>query len=522
MHLKLGEYLVEAGLVFEDDVARALAEQSGLRYVVIDPRGVDRALSEVMPEVVAMRLGAVPLHRNHERVVVAVADPTDVFASDEVQMLIDRRAELVVAERSAVEAAIRALYAPKAAWAEAGADVDPGADAEGKGATETRASQAIDADTAENAPAVDAVNSILRRALEAGASDVHWIPRRDDLLVRIRVDGVMRDLDVLPIALRAAVVARLKVMAQLNIAERRLPQDGRVAITLDDVPIDLRMAVLPSTHGEEVVLRIAYVGRSFRRLEDVELAEPARSVFTQALHQPGGAIIVAAPTGSGKTTTLYAALAELNDGRRTIISIEDPVEADVEGVIQIEVNAKIGLTFAAGLRTILRADPDVIFVGEIRDRETAEIALEAAMTGHLVLSTVHAETAAAGIVRLRQLGVEAVTIGSTVRCMVSQRLLRRPCPHCTGERLPARRSAKPNVPGCRKCAHTGYAGRVAAFQALRITDSLAHVLEAPAREIEHVALADGMQTMRQAAQSLVQLGLTTEDELLRVCGDREA
>ncbi len=292
---------------------------------------------------------------------------------------------------------------------------------------------------AESAPAVEEVNRLLRAAIELGASDIHFVPWKNDLHVRARVDGVMRDMSVVPRSLRASVIARIKVMGQLDIAERRLPQDGRVSISIAGVDMDLRVAILPSSIGEEAVLRIAYIGKQgLKTLEDLGLDGQTLSRLRHSLRHPAGAIIVAGPTGSGKTTTLYAALAELHDGTRTIVSIEDPVESRIEGVVQVEVNTRAGLTFARGLRSILRADPDVIMIGEIRDLETAEIALHAAMTGHIVLTTVHAQSSAAALVRLRDLGIGEASLGTSVRSVLSQRLLRRPCEHCAkGRRVSA-------------------------------------------------------------------------------------
>jgi type IV pilus assembly protein PilB len=520
---RLGEFLVSVGAVYEVDVAQALAEQYGLRYVNIDFRHLDSTTSDLIPVAMAKRLVMLPLRGDAETVIVAVADPTDVFSMDELQMLIQRPIELVVSERSAIEDGIRKLYTAGTVWT----------DGEEYAQVEARLTPTIDAlDEDGSAPAIEAVNGMLRRAIGLRASDIHWVPRTDDLLVRVRIDGVMRDLDVVPVEFRAAIVARLKVMAQLDIAERRLPQDGRVSITFDGVAIDLRMAVLPSIHGEEVVLRIAYIGREgSSSLDDLKLDDDTRAVFKHALRQPGGAIVVVGPTGSGKTTTAYAALAELNDGSRTIISIEDPVEADVEGIVQIEINTRIGLTFASGLRSILRADPDVIFVGEVRDAETAEIALQAAMTGHLVLTTVHAEGAAAGLVRLRELGVHPTTIGSAVRCVSSQRLVRKPCPRCVSTTpvqpdelasigLP-QTIALTQPDGCTHCGGTGYVGRIGAFEALAVTPAVREVLHGSAAEIEAAAVGDGMRTLHETAAELASTGLTTAEEVLRVCGEVE-
>jgi type IV pilus assembly protein PilB len=507
---RLGEFLVASGLVYEDAVAQALAEQFGLRYTNIDQRDLHPALANVLPVEVAKRLSVVPLSFSSDCVIIAVADPTDVYMVDELRMLVHAPLELVVAEKSVVGQAILTVYRERPEWLDRGEETT----------TVARRGTVIDQHDgegdAEAVPAVEAVNDIIRRAIKAGASDVHWVPRHDDLLVRARVDGVMRELEVVPLRLRAPVVARLKVMAQLDIAERRLPQDGRFAVTFDGVPLDLRVAVLPSTHGEEVVLRLAYVGQTgHASFEELGMASDVAAVIRHALRSPAGAVVIAAPTGSGKTTTLYAALAELNDGSRNIITIEDPVERDVPGAVQIEVNDRSGLTFERGLRTILRADPDVILVGEIRDTATAEIALQAAMTGHLVLTTVHAESAAAGIVRLRQLGVDPILLSSSIRCLVSQRLLRRLCVRCadvSGDEPQA-------VSGCQHCDHIGYAGRVPVYEALEMTDAVRQTVAGSAAQITAATAEQGRKSLRDAAVELVRRGVTTDEEVARVCGE---
>jgi type IV pilus assembly protein PilB len=521
---RLGEFLVEQNLLYEEDIAQALAEQFGLRYVSIEPRALSRDLASLLPYAVAQRLTVVPLNQANG-ICVAVADPTDVLAADELRMALPPGpTELVVSERSVILAGIAQIYSEVALW---GGDEVVGADV-GVPPPETR----IDAvsEPESSAPAIELVNALLRRALTARASDLHFVPRRDDLLVRARVDGVMQDLDVVPLGMRPAVIARLKVMGSLDIAERRLPQDGRVSISLSDSEMDLRIAVLPTVWGEEAVLRLAYLGRDQpRTLADVGLDDASGEVLSAALHHPSGAILVAAPTGAGKTSTLYAALADLHDGTRSIVTIEDPVEASIDGIAQVEVNARVGVTFARGLRTILRADPDVILIGEIRDVETAEIALQAAITGHLVLSTLHAESATAALVRLRDLGIAEATIGSAVRCVVSQRLFRRPCARCgTAAVAPpevARRAGFGPTDelfrpvGCAACGHTGYTGRVAAFEVLPVTGAVRRAISSPA-DIERVAGEEGMATLYDNARALVVAGLTSVDELLRVCGSQ--
>ena len=327
------------------------------------------------------------------------------------------------------------------------------------------------------------------------------------------------------------MIARIKVMGQLDIAERRLPQDGRVSISIAGVDMDLRVAILPSSIGEEAVLRIAYIGKQgLKTLEDLGLDGQTLSRLRHSLRYPAGAIIVAGPTGSGKTTTLYAALAELHDGTRTIVSIEDPVESRIEGVVQVEVNTRAGLTFARGLRSILRADPDVIMIGEIRDLETAEIALHAAMTGHIVLTTVHAQSSAAALVRLRDLGIGEASLGTSVRSVLSQRLLRRPCQHCArGRRVSTEDLARIHLDtslelyrptGCRHCGSTGYVGRVGIHEILTIDDEVRAVMDGPASAIQVAALKGGKTTLlHEQAARLCEAGGTTVDEIVRVLGE---
>jgi len=520
---RLGTHLVRARALREDDISIALAEQFGLRYVAIDVAELDPELAQLVPEKSALRLGALPLSNVDDRVRLAIADPSDVLLIDELRIAMNGAFELVIADPSAIRAGIAKLYTPNLVAV-------PPDESDGDDATRATAQSSIDA--AESSPAVELVNRILRLAIELGASDIHFVPRKNDLHVRARVDGVMRDISVVPRSQRSAVIARLKVMGQLDIAERRLPQDGRVSISIAGVDMDLRVAILPAVIGEEAVLRISYIGRQgLLTFEDLGLDTQTRSVLRHSLRNPAGAIIIAGPTGSGKTTTLYAAIGELNNGSRTIVSIEDPVESLVDGMVQVEVNARAGLTFARGLRTILRADPDVIMIGEIRDLETAEIALHAAMTGHVVLTTVHAQSAAAGIVRLRELGLAEASIGSSVRTVLSQRLLRRPCPHCArGERLDdeevARVGLDGSVPlfrpaGCGDCDLTGYAGRIGIYEALTVDDGVRAVIGGTASAIEAAATGSGTTVLYEQARRLCETGATTVDEIVRVLGESD-
>jgi type IV pilus assembly protein PilB len=527
---RLGEYLVKHGLVYEDEIAQALADQFGLPYTTLDRGMIDRKAAQLIPEQVARRLNALALRLTDESLTVAVADPTNVLATDELKLLVKRELRLVVSEQTSIRNALDHAYGG-VDWLQAEPrHGDPvGIDAP------TQVSSIDHTDSSETAPAIEIVNSVLRSAIELNASDVHFIPRRDDLLVRVRVDGVMRDLETVSFEYRPAVTARLKVMGKLDIAERRLPQDGRASITFDHQQTDLRVAVLPSTWGEDVVVRIMYLESQtgIRELADLHLDSQADSVLTHALRQPNGTILLCGPTGSGKTASLYAALRMLNDGSRSIITIEDPVEATLANTVQVQVNEKAGLTFARGLRTILRSDPDVILIGEVRDVETAEIAMQAAMTGHLVLSCIHAQSAPAAVTRLRQMGLPHALLSSALSCIIAQRLVRKPCPTCAqGTAHTPEELVENGLPadaeiyrprGCSTCSYTGYIGRIAVFESLRLSDEIhAASSEGSTLHIAAAARRAGMRTLRENALALCLAGDTTLDEVNRVCGDAGA
>jgi type IV pilus assembly protein PilB len=385
-------------------------------------------------------------------------------------------------------------------------------------------------------PAVSQVNKTIQRALSLGASDIHFTPQPRGLVVRGRVDGVVRELATIPTSQQSAVTSRLKVMGRLDIAERRAPQDGRVAVKTGSQTVDLRMAVLPTKFGEKVTLRVLNQAAAPSSLSDLAMAPDLEDLVRKAIRQPYGAILTCGPTGSGKTTTLYAALQELNTPDRTIMTIEDPVEYVTAGIDQIEVNVRAGLTFARGLRTILRSDPDTILVGEIRDEETAQIAIRAAMTGHLVLSTLHTQTAAGALQRLADMGMESGLVAATVTCLIAQRLVRSICPDCretykpSSEELAALgRSGARGVElargeGCTACGGTGFRGRVGLFEVLPLTEEIRALASdhASTAEIQKAAVASGMRTLREDGIRLCLEGVTTAEEVRRVAGDWNA
>ena len=385
-----------------------------------------------------------------------------------------------------------------------------------------------------DAPAIKLTNQIIANAIAEGASDIHFEPQPQGMVVRARIDGVMRAVEDVPSSLVAAVTSRLKIMGELDIADRRNAQDGRISIRYDGHPVDLRIAVLPTTFGENVVLRILHRASGRLGISDLGLHPDAEAVLMRALKQPYGAILTVGPTGSGKTTTLYAALEFLNDDERSLATIEDPVENQIPGIAQVEVNVRAGLTFASGLRTMLRSDPDVVLIGEVRDEETARIAIQAAMTGHLVLTTLHTHNAAASIARLRDMGVDQSLIATSVNCIVAQRLARRLCVHCREAYYPtiaeqiadglngvlAEGEFLYRATGCAECADMGYTGRVALYEVMPISGKIRHLIEASTEEIFAAAVEAGMMTLREDGIRLARAGVTSLEEVHRVTGDR--
>jgi type IV pilus assembly protein PilB len=519
---RLGEILVEHGVATTSEVARVLAEQHALPFLELDDTEIEPEAAGLLPETLARRYNALPVQLLDDgSVLVAVADPTNVLFSDELRLALGLPVRAAVAAADAIEAAIGQLHHHVLVLGEVDVEDEPEA---GLGTVLD-----LDADT----PAVIFVNKAISRALDIGASDIHFTPQQRRLHVRARVDGVLRDLNSIGSSHAPAVTSRLKIMGGLDIAERRAPQDGRVSVRRGDDSVDVRVAVLPTQHGEKVTLRILNQADAPESLEALDMWPRSRQLIEHAIAQPYGAVVVVGPTGSGKTTTLYACLQQLNTPERALTTIEDPVEYRAHGIDQIEVNPRAGLTFATGLRTILRSDPDILLVGEIRDEETAKITFRAAMTGHLVLTTLHAQTAAAAMQRLLDIDVDHGIIATSVNCFVAQRLVRRVCQACAepyrpeGSELELVASAasgrrKPQLlraVGCTLCGKTGYRGRVGLFEVLPMTDEIAGLVGAPTREIEAAAVAAGMFTLRDDGVRLCLEGVTTLDEVRRVAGD---
>jgi type IV pilus assembly protein PilB len=520
---RLGEIVVARAWVPAASLAGLLAEQHGLDYLDLTTADVDPAAATLLPEKLARRYEALPIRfLTQDLVLVAVSDPTNVIASDHLRLALGLNLRVAVTSAPDLLAAIDRAHRPPEHHAGPSdfEGEEPVHDIRGVATT--------------TAPAITLVNSLIARAIDAGASDLHFEPQANQMIVRVRVDGVMRSLSTVPKEMQPAVTSRLKIMAELDIAERRAPQDGRMSIRVGGKPMDLRCAVLPTTYGEQLVLRIMNRPGGRLGLGELGMSPAAEQAFGRAIRQPYGAVLAVGPTGSGKTTTLYAALDVLNDEERVLMTIEDPVEYQTPGINQVEVNFKSGLTFARGLRTILRSDPDVLLVGEIRDEETARIAIQAAMTGHLVLTTLHTHNAASSIARLADMGVEPSLLATSINCIVAQRLARRLCVHCRisyqadaadlddiGLEPSGAETTLYAPTGCSSCGGTGFAGRVALYEVMTVQGRLRRLIESGStEEIFTEATAQGMATLRQDGFRLALAGISSLDEIRRVTGDR--
>ncbi|HVH52844.1 MAG TPA: ATPase, T2SS/T4P/T4SS family [Actinomycetota bacterium] len=521
----LGRTLIDLGYIKERDLVVALAEQVGLDFVDLSEYQIDPIAATLLPEQLARRYRALPIGESDGKLLVAMSDPANVFALDDIRSVTNRDVQPVVATASDVERAI-------AKFGGMGDQVE---------ALVSEASSKLESEDSfddveaavEDAPIVKLVQAIMTQAVADRASDVHIEPHERDVRVRFRVDGVLHEVMHSPKNIQNGLISRLKIMADLNIAERRVPQDGRMSIKVGKKVLDIRLATLPTVFGEKVVLRILDKSHGLLQLSDLGFQEEAFKKYQQAFRKPYGTILATGPTGSGKSTTLYATLNILNDIDRNIITVEDPVEYRLAGVNQMQVNPKAGLTFASALRSILRADPDVVLIGEIRDRETAMIAVEAALTGHLVLSTLHTNDAPAAITRLTEMEVETFLVASALDCVVAQRLARVLCERCKEAFSPEPRelleSGLPEwrVPevrelfrpvGCSACANTGYRGRMGLYEVMPVSEEIERltVERASSDQIRAVAIEQGMLTLRGDGLEKAIRGSTSLQEIARV------
>jgi type IV pilus assembly protein PilB len=515
-----GQLLCEEEVITADQLARATAQRFGLWHVDLSVYKTDLAALNLISSQAARRLNAAPIGFDDDgRLRVAIHDPSNVIALDDLKLMTGHEVQIVVASGDDIQGLIGRMSRLDEAVAEA---VEEG-EAELADVTEIR-------ESADDAPVIKLVNSIIAQAVEELASDIHFEPDGRDMRVRFRVDGVLRETTTIPRRMVAGVVSRVKIMADLDIAEKRVPQDGRVSLTVDGHAIDTRVVTMPRVDGEGIVLRILDKSAALIGLDQLGMSEQCAAAFEAGFRRAHGAVLATGPTGSGKSTTLYGALNAINDIERNIITIEDPVEYQLAGVNQLQMNLKAGLTFASGLKAMLRADPDVIMVGEIRDGETAKIAIESALTGHLVLSTLHTNDAPSAITRLTEMGIEPFLTASALCTVVAQRLVRRLCTHCKRQTTLSVSSLERagfsvafdldayEPVGCGRCGHSGYKGRTGLYEVMAITDEIRDLTieRAPAEEIRKIAVAQGMRPLRADGFEKVKNGITSIAEVARV------
>lgn len=520
---KLEEILVEDGVIDEKEILRMMEVHLGIKHVELEKVAIDQDTAKSIPEALANKYELIPIAMDGDKIVVAMYNPLNLFALDDVKFASGHEVEPVIASKEDIRKAIDKLYT-KQNTEKAAEDLS-----NEFGIPADQEQQEGLADEINNAPAVRLVNSIISQAVKSRASDIHIEPFENYIKIRFRIDGQLQEIMRTPKQTASAIVTRIKIMASLNIAERRLPQDGRIMLTVDDKDVDLRISILPTVFGEKVVMRLLSRSNFLVSKDKLGLAPDDIAKIDRIIGEPYGIILITGPTGSGKSTTLYTLLNELNTGDRNIITVEDPVEYMMEGINQVNVNTKIGLTFASGLRSILRQDPDIIMIGEIRDNETAEIAIRAAITGHLVLSTLHTNDAPSAITRLVDMDVEPFLVSSSLLASIAQRLVRRVCENCAyeyeaGEHEKAILGINPEQKlmlkkgkGCNVCNNTGYYSRIAIYEIMEMTREHRNALsrETNSDELRDISIKNGMKTLGDSCVELVLKGITTVDELVR-------
>ncbi|WP_373687906.1 GspE/PulE family protein [Clostridium estertheticum] len=521
---RLGELLIEDEALTEEDILEVLEQQLSIKRVRLDMQEIDQKVVQLIPEVISKKYNLVAFGIEDNKIKVAMSDPLNIFAIDDVKISSGFNVEIFIALTKDIKNAIDVYYASQSAMKAA----DDLSKAQGtKGDTEDNKAQL---DDIKSAPAVRLVDSIISDAIKLKASDIHIEPFESYIKIRYRIDGTLKEISKYNKDIFSAFITRIKILAELNIAEKRIPQDGRILTIVDNKKVDLRVSTLPTINGEKVVIRVLdrenfLVGKEKLGMNEDDLEKVAR-----ILKNPYGIILVTGPTGSGKSTTLYTLLSELNDNSKNIITVEDPVEYVVDGINQVNVNQKAGLTFASGLRSILRQDPDVVMIGEIRDNETAEIATRASITGHIVLSTIHTNDAPSAIVRLIDMDIQPYLVASAIAGIISQRLVKKICPMCS-EVFIASDFEKEilNIhsvedllihkgKGCGHCNNTGYSGRIGVYEIMEVTRTHREYImrNASVDEIRDISIEKGMKTLKTSCTDLVLKGMTTVEELVKI------
>lgn len=518
LKMRLGDVLITRHYITEQQLIEVLEFQLGIPHVQLYRQKIDTKIINIIPQRLAEQHQVLPLRTEGNKLILAMADPLDYYAIDELRMSTGFRIEPAIASKDELQRAIKRYYGLQETVEQIMQNL-------GSREEEVRPQQAE-----EDSPVVKTVNQIIMQAVQIGASDIHFDPQEDSLRIRYRVDGIMRTERTLPPHMQGVIMARIKVMANLNVAERRLPQDGRVEMDIEFRKVDIRISTLPTIHGEKIVMRIMDLSNSLTDVEKLGFSEHNLRLFMGGISKPHGMVFITGPTGSGKTTTLYSALAKLNSEDVNIITVEDPVEYQLQHINQVQVNPVTGLTFARGLRSILRQDPNIVMVGEIRDAETAEIAIRAAMTGHLVLSTLHSNSAVNSITRLIDMGVEPFLVSSSLTTIVAQRLVRKICPSCATETEPTAEERQlladhgivldklRRGKGCAECGRSGYRGRLAIHEVLAVDDRLRTMILQRRSDSEYLEYAKtaGLKLMVEDGLQKAASGLTTITEVFRV------
>ena len=526
----VGRIVIELGFVSEGSLVSILAEQLGLEYIDLNEAQIDPLAVAMVPEATARRHSCIPVRFDDmNRLVVAMADPANVVAVDDIRALTKRDVKAIVSTKADVLHAITRHYRIDRTAETLASEAAAEKEAEDKSLESVIASAG-----AEDAPIIKLVNLLITQAINDRASDIHIEPDEKSLRVRFRIDGVLHEVMSPPKSVQSGITSRLKIMAEINIAERRIPQDGRISIVVQGKAVDIRVATLPTVHGEKIVMRLLDKSSVLLRLQDLGFLPENFTRFEESFTKPYGMILVTGPTGSGKSTTLYATLNIKNTPEVNIITVEDPVEYQLPGVNQVQTNNKAGLTFASALRSILRSDPDIVLIGEIRDRETAQISIEAALTGHLVLSTLHTNDAPSALTRLVEMGIEPFLVASSLDCVLAQRLARKLCDRCKEPYMPtpqelttARFPFDPSeelpklfrAVGCGVCGKTGYKGRMAIHEVMTVNEDIERMLtetHSSSEDIARYAHSQGMLSLRMDGMEKVRMGLTSIEEILRV------
>ena len=528
---RLGSVLINNGIITEDQLMEALQMQLGIEFIDLTKTNIPVEMAQVVPKNIAKQYTVVPVKIQKDELYLAMADPMNFYAMEEVRKAVRKKVVPMLARTSSVEHAIQVLYGNEGA---AKAIEEMKREVKTPEVAETAfATNKLDADAANAAPTVRLVNSILERAITEHASDIHLEPREEHLQVRMRVDGIMRNILSVPKNLQSSVISRIKIMAGLDISERRIPQDGRFNVKVRDKDIDLRISTLPTVYGEKIVARLLDKSGDRINTETIGLNGSDLEKYKKMIHCRSGVILIAGPTGSGKSTTMYSMINELNTESVNLVTLEDPVEYNIEQINQVQINDKVGMTFASGLRSILRQDPDIIAVGEIRDGETADIAMRSAITGHVVLSTIHTNDALGTVERLQDIGVAPYLISTALRGVISQRLVRKICPNCRMTYVPedeeleaigVNRSETTFLykgKGCAECFNTGYRGRIGVFEMLNVNKEMRHMINEgrSRKDMEEYLEKTDFVSLRENAVRLVREGITTVDEILRVTNE---